>query len=238
MKIGITGPRGFIGGHLVDTLKEKAELSFFDRPEYDLLSPIAIPEQDVIIHTAAVNRGTDQEIISGSVVATYNLIQAVEKHKSKIIYLSSVHAETNSVYGLSKRLTEIMLEDFCRENNNPVTILRITNVFGERARLAYNSVVATFCHQVANNEKLTVKDNKKINFIYVKDLVKIISTEVLAKRKRLFTLKKIQPNNQISVSELAEVITSFKDLKKKPKSKFYQNLYRTYQYYEAGNKKG
>lgn len=243
MKIGITGSSGFIGKHLVDALgkKKNINLSHFDLPKYDLLNPDSlksfVKNKNIIVHTAAVNRGTDKEIIAGSVVATYNLISAMEKfnNKTKLIYLSSIQAETNTVYGLSKKLTEIMLEDFSQEYKTPVTIFRLTNVFGEDCCPFYNSVVATFCHQVTNNKKIIIKNgDKKINFIYVNDVIKKIVKEIFAKRKKIFYFKKVDSKNTITIKNLAHLIKSFKNLKnpKKLKSKFYRDLYKTYLSYQ------
>ena len=239
MNIGIIGSQGFIGKHLVEVLKDEKnlKLSYCDLPNCNLLNPDSlknfVKNKELIIHLAAVNRGTDTEVIAGTVVATYNLISAMEKYKSqaKLIFLSSIQAEIETTYGLSKKLAEIMLEDLSRRTKVPVTIFRTTNVFGEYCRPFYNSVVATFCHQIANGKKLTVKNSgRKINFIYVKDLVKIIAKEVFSKRKKLFYFKRIAPNNKISVSELAKLIKSFNTLKNfnRLKLKFYKNLYKTY----------
>ncbi|MFA5083884.1 MAG: NAD-dependent epimerase/dehydratase family protein [Candidatus Paceibacterota bacterium] len=239
-KIGITGSRGFIGSHLTKALKLRGgvSLSFFDLPEGDLFKPGKklgkfVGGKDVIIHAAAVNRGTDTEVVAGSVVATYNLISAMKAKKSraKLIYLSSIQAETGALYGQSKKLAEVMLEDFSRENKSSVSVFRLTNVFGERGRPFYNSVVPTFCFQVVNNRKLIVKNgDKKIRFIYVEDVAKIILAEVFKKRKRAFFLKRISSNNEISISNLAKLIMSFKNLDNpgKLKSKFHKNLYKTY----------
>ncbi len=166
MRIGITGSRGFIGKRVAEALKKTkgTNLSFFDKPENDLLNPEPavlrkfVEDNDVVVHAAAVNRGRDDEIISGSVVATYNLISSAAKAKKppKLIFLSSIQAETETVYGLSKKLTETMLKSFSGQHKIPVTVFRLTNVFGESCRPFYNSVVATFCHQAASNHKLSV----------------------------------------------------------------------------------
>ena len=245
MNIGITGSDGFIGKHLVVTLKGKKnlKLSYFNLPEYNLLNPDSlkrfVKNKDVIIHLAAINRGTNTEVIVGTVVATYNLISVMEQYKSraKLIFLSSIQAETDTIYGQSKKLTEIILEDFSQRTKIPVTVFRSTNVFGEGCRPFYNSVVATFCYQVVNSQKLTIKNrSRKINFIYVEDLIKLIVREVFIKRQKSFYLKRIVPNNEISISELAKFIKSFKNLKDKKifKSKFYKDLYKAYLSYEYG----
>ncbi len=238
LKIGITGSKGFIGGHIAAVLKNHgAKLFFFDLPTGDLLNPDKnlekfVKNKDVIIHAAAVNRGTDTEIVAGSVVATYNLISAIKKLKKRpqIIFLSSIQAETETLYGKSKRLAEIILEDFSKKTKTPVTIFRLTNVFGEGCRPFYNSVVATFCYQAANGQELSVNlknKNKKINFIYVKDAVKEILKAIKEQFRQPFCLKRIDSKNIITVSDLAKLIQSFKN-KPKLKSKFHKDLYKTY----------
>ncbi len=240
-RIGITGSHGFIGKHIVSALRDKrnVRLSFFDRPQNDLLNPGEnlekfVKNKDVIIHTAAVNRGSDAEIIAGSVAATYNLISAMKKYRSraKLIFLSSIQAETETLYGQSKKLTEIMLEDFSKQNKSPVSILRLTNVFGEGCRPFYNSAVATFCYQVANGKELTIHPqsrNKKLNLAYVKDVAKMIAEEVFTKHKNQFYYKRVFSKNEIKVGDLAQAIKSFKGGKpKKLKNKFHRDLYKTY----------
>ncbi len=247
LKIGITGSRGFIGRHIAAALSRKgAKLSFFDRPQNDLLESVSaalkkfVKNNDVIIHAAAVNRGNNTEIIAGSIAATYNLIAAMEKYKSraKLIFLSSIQAETDTLYGQSKRLTEIILEDFSRKNNSAVSIFRLANVFGEGCRPFYNSVVATFCHQAAHGEKLTVhpqSKNKKINLIYVGDAARIIADEAHKERAQKFSFKRVDSKNIISIGDLAEAVESFrKSAPKNLKSKFYRDLYTTCLSYKNG----
>jgi len=244
MKVGITGSAGFIGKHLAETLKRRKDIQLFifDLPCGNLLKPNNslknfVRGKDIIIHAAAINRGSDEEIITGGVVATYNLVSVIKKirGKPKLIFLSSTQAETDTVYGLSKKLTEILLKSFSERYKIPVTVFRITNVFGEGCRPFYNSAVATFCYQAARNKKLTVTNGKrKVSFIYVKDLVKIILNEVFVKRKNHFYFKRVATNNIITVEKLARLIKSFDKIKapQKLKAKFYKDLYRTYLSYQ------
>ncbi len=86
IKAGITGAKGFIGLHIKQTLEEKDNFSVegCDRNDYNLLTEIPqsfVDNKDVIIHTAGINRGTDLEIISGSIVVTYNLLTAIKNQK-------------------------------------------------------------------------------------------------------------------------------------------------------------
>ncbi len=236
MKIGITGNQGFIGKHIFNDLENKknVELFGFDLPKDDLLNPLSLEKfvknKDIIIHTATVNRGDDADIIRSGVIGTHNLITAVKKSKRKIkiIFLSSIQAENNSTFGISKRFAETLLQDFSKKEKNPVTIFRVINVFGEGGKPYYNSVVATFCYQIKHNKPITISnDKRKINFIYIKDLTKIITEEVFTKRKEPFFFKKTNTRNSVTIKELAKIIKSFKD-KKEVKSKFHKDLYKTF----------
>lgn len=239
MNIGITGSQGFIGKHLAAALKNKKNihLSLFDLPENNLLDAAClknfIQNKDIIIHTAAVNRGTTLEIISGSIVATYNLISEMIKSKSraKLIFLSSIQAETDTLYGINKKLVEVMLKDFSDKNKAAVSVFRLTNVFGEGCKPFYNSVIATFCYQVANGQELNIENkDKKIDFIYIRDVVAEIIKEIFKKRKKLFYFKRLTLNNEIMIEDLSNLIKSFKNIKSvdKIKSKFHKDLHNTY----------
>ncbi|MFY9462103.1 MAG: NAD-dependent epimerase/dehydratase family protein [Candidatus Sungiibacteriota bacterium] len=250
IRVGITGSSGFIARHITEALQQKKgaariKLFYFDLPDNNILDQKAVKKfvknKDVLIHAAAVNRGTDAEIIAGSVVGTYNLAVALKgrKNKPKIVFLSSTQAALDSVYGLSKRLAERILEDFSKRNKAPVAVLRLPNVFGEGAKTFYNTVVATFCYQAAHNKDLTIhknSKNKKLNLIYVKDAARIIFNEVFKKNKNKFVLKEISAANEIKVDALAKVIQSFGLLKNNAplKSKFYKDLYKTYLFYANG----
>lgn len=244
MNVGITGDKGFIGKSLISALKKrkKFKLFRFDRAKYDLFDADSlksfVSNKDVIVHAAGTTRGSDESVISGNIVITHNLLSAMKKFKSKakLIYLSSIHADTDSVYGISKKLTEIMLKSFSAEYKTPVTVLRLTNVFGEGCRPFYCSVVATFCYQTANMEELTVNKesrNKKINLIYIGDVVKIIAEESIIRRKNPFYFKRVCSKNEITIGNLAKLIQSFKN-KPKLKSKFHKDLYKTYLFYKYG----
>ena len=239
MNIGITGGKGFIGSHVALSLKKmpNANIFLFDRPGGNILDKKSIEKfvkgKDVIIHTAAINRGTDEEVVKGNVEGTLNLLSVVSKlkRKPKIIFLSSIQAEADTIYGISKKLCELMLEHASRKYKFPVSIFRLTNVFGEGSRPFYNTVVATFCYQIARGQKLGVnKKGAPLMLVYIGDVANALSEEAFKKRKELFFFKKVYTKNIITVPALAKLITSFKNLKNPEnlKSKFHKDLYKTY----------
>jgi UDP-2-acetamido-2,6-beta-L-arabino-hexul-4-ose reductase len=247
IKAGITGAKGFIGLHIKQALEEKDNFSVegCDRNDYNLLTEIPqsfVDNKDVIIHTVGINRGTDLEVISGSIVVTYNLLTAIKKSEAnpKIIFLSSVHADDkNSVYGQSKKLTEVMLKSFSESENIPVTVLRLANVFGEGCKPFYNSVIATFCYQTAHNEDLKIRGgDNKVKFLYIKDVVKKIINHAEKKDGSQFIIETVSSDDEISIKNLAETIKSFKEIKDESEldSDFKKKLYKTYLSYAKTSK--
>ncbi|MDO8557244.1 MAG: NAD-dependent epimerase/dehydratase family protein [Candidatus Jorgensenbacteria bacterium] len=244
IRVGITGAGGFLGGHISRALAAHggASISKCDVSKgCNLIDPRAaerfVCDKDVIIHAAAVSRGSDADIIAGSVVATWNLLSAAAalKKKPKIIFFSSIHAASfDNTYGISKKLTEVMLEDFAKRLGVPVSIFRLTNVFGEGSKPFYTSVVATFCYQLSHGKKPTVSPlARKVTFIYVGDVVRLIAREVFTKRRGKFYFKHVASKNQITVPQLAALLQKLSSMKNESelKSKFERDLYRTYKSY-------
>lgn len=243
MNVGITGGGGFIGGNIKRALsgRKGIRVQVFDYPQDNLLIPDPqrlasfVKNKDIILHTAAVMRDNAYALIAGNIVATYNLLEAVRKfnRKAKVIFLSSsaVDVKNISVYGESKKLTEELMKGFAQTYKQPVSILRLTNVFGEGSRPFYNTVVATFCYQVACGMKLKInRKGDPLMLVYVGDIVRIVTEEIFKKRKKAFYFKRIYTKNIISLSKLANLLSSFKKEGESYhfKNKFEKDLYKTY----------
>jgi len=236
--IGITGGKGFLGRHMSQALRKAGfKIIYFDLPDNNLVHPSAgalkkfVKKSDVIIHAAAVNRGTDAEVIAGSIITTFNLAEAAwaNNRRVKIIFTSSVQAENDSVYGRSKRLAENLLEEIANKYGVKISIFRLTNVFGEGGRPYYNSVVSTFASEAANGKKLPVNDPQKtIRLLYVGEVVKELVKEVRAKRKQKLFLKRLDSKDEISVGRLAELMEGFARGAIKPGTKLEKILYKVY----------
>jgi UDP-2-acetamido-2,6-beta-L-arabino-hexul-4-ose reductase len=214
----VTGAKGFIGTNLVVALKRRDDV---DVIEHDLDSPIdrleeGLAKADVIYHIAGVNRPERvEEFTKGNFDLTREICDALRRldRKPRLVLSSSTQAALDNPYGLSKHQAEEAVFDFGRETGAPVFVFRLSGVFGKWCRPNYNSVVATFCHNVSRNLHLTISDpTQEIELIYIDD---VIRTFVGIIDRRLFGSEGkyciVEPTYRIPLGALAEMIRRFRD---------------------------
>jgi len=216
IKIGITGQAGFIGTHLFNYLglkkNEVIRIPFQD----DFFSDDSklqefIRQCDVIVHLAALNRHNDpQTIYDTNIKLVRKLITTFENTGSKphILFSSSTQEEKDNMFGKSKREGREILADWAEKNGALFTGLVIPNVFGPFGNPYYNSVVATFSHQITHNEEPKIDLDAQLKLIYIGDLVKIIYD--LIKNKVSGKEFKVQHTKEIKVTEILSLLKSFK----------------------------
>jgi UDP-2-acetamido-2,6-beta-L-arabino-hexul-4-ose reductase len=179
IKVGITGQAGFIGTHLYNTLglhpntfeRIPFEDSFFEQEEK---LRAFVKSCDAIVHLAAMNRHGDPQVIyDTNIRLVKQLIAACEATQSTphILFSSSTQEERDNLYGQSKKEGRELLEQWAERNQARFTGFVIPNVFGPFGHPYYNSVVATFCHQLTHNEQLRIEVDGEIKLIYVGELV-------------------------------------------------------------------
>jgi UDP-2-acetamido-2,6-beta-L-arabino-hexul-4-ose reductase len=181
-KIGITGQNGFVGYHLYQTInlfKEEFQLINFDRSffEDDASLDEFVSQCDVIVHLAALNRHNDPEVIyKMNTGLVKKLVASLERTKSQahVIISSSTQEERDNLYGKSKKEGRLMLSDWANRAGGRFTGMVIPNVYGPFGHPYYNSVVATFCHQVSHNETPKIEVDGQLKLIYVGELVEEI----------------------------------------------------------------
>lgn len=215
MKVLVTGGNGFIARNLLVHLKERKdiEVSLFVRGDDLGTLNRKVAEADCIFHLAGVNRPQDPaEFDSGNSELTQQLCDAVKASGRKIpvVYSSSVQAERDNPYGVSKLAAERALTTLCQQNESPVYIFRLPNVFGKWARPNYNSAVATFCHNIAHDLPIQIHDESAaLNLVYVDDVVRkflaIMDGEVVSSG-----LVDVEPVYSTTVGELAEQVRRFR----------------------------
>jgi UDP-2-acetamido-2,6-beta-L-arabino-hexul-4-ose reductase len=150
MRIVITGAEGFIARNLAVRLRE-------------------LGHTEVVGITRATSPG---EFASGNAGLTQMLCESLRGRATPVAFSSSTQAELDNPYGLSKRAAEQALLQHAQQNGAPVYLFRLTNVFGKWARPHYNSAVATFCHNIARQQPITVNDPASpLRLVYVDDVV-------------------------------------------------------------------
>jgi len=219
MKILITGAKGFIGKNLAVELQNKkaGELLEFDKDNsLSDLHKFAL-ECDLVFHLAGINRPLDvKEFEEGNTDLTNALITYLKEsgNKAPIIFSSSVQAKLDNPYGRSKLAAENSLIKYSEVTGVPVCIYRLPNVFGKWSRPSYNSVVSTFCHNIAHSLPIQINDPETIlNQIYVNDVIDefIAKTANITKRNGPELIENIKPVYTLTLGKLADIITSFKE---------------------------
>jgi len=218
MKVLITGSNGFIGKSLSVNLnmRSEIELLLFDLPQtIDDLREL-VQKADFVFHLAGVNRPEHiDEFNSGNVDLTRTLLGLLEDEKRiiPIVLSSSTQAELDNPYGRSKKNAEDLVFAYAKRNNTTVYIYRFPNVFGKWCKPNYNSVVATFCHNAANQIPLRIDDpDKELTLVYIDDIVdefvSIIDGRI---SPNIDATLSISPNYNITLGNLADIINGFSD---------------------------
>lgn len=175
MAVVVTGAEGFIGRNLMIHLAERGTPTLgFDVGSDPAEMKAGIAAADVVFHLAGVNRPqTEVEFETGNAGLTSEVcdILAAAGSRAPLVITSSTQADRDNPYGRSKLAAEQAVLAHGAATGAPVHVFRLTNVFGKWARPNYNSAVATFCHNVANDVPITVNDPAApLKLVYVDDV--------------------------------------------------------------------
>ncbi|HBT85093.1 MAG TPA: capsular biosynthesis protein [Porphyromonadaceae bacterium] len=228
MNILVTGAKGFIGRNLVaelNNIKEgkakgyglSPELTVF---EYDMDTDISLldgycRDADFVFHLAGVNRPKVQgEFMEGNFGFTSTLLDALKKHGNNcpVMLASSIQAELDNPYGVSKKAGEDLLFAYGYETESNVLIYRFPNVFGKWCRPNYNSAVATFCHNVAHDLPIQVNDRSvNMTLVYIDDVVSELISTLEGKPTRVGEFCSVPVEYRITLGEIVDLIYLFKE---------------------------
>jgi len=214
--IGITGQAGFIGTHLYNFFglkkDEVVRIPFEDTFFSDNIKLEEFVRQcDVIIHLAALNRHNDPQTIYDTNIQLVNkLLKAFDSTGSRphILFSSSTQEERDNMFGRSKREGRELFASWAKDNNASFTGLVIPNVYGPFGAPYYNSVIATFSHQLTHNEEPKIEVDAQLKLIYIGELVKIIWD--LIKNKTVNPESRVPHTREIKVTEILELLKDFK----------------------------
>lgn len=252
MNILVTGAKGFIGKNLIATLhniadeKDKSfgldsDLTIF---EYDIdtdpmLLDVYCKNADFVFNLAGVNRPQDpKEFMKGNFGFASTLLDTLKKHNNNcpIMISSSIQAALNNPYGESKKAGEDLMFAYGRETGAPIFVYRFPNVFGKWCRPNYNSAVATFCNNIANDLPITVNDpSVDMTLVYIDDVVR----ELIAALKGQENMHEdgycyVPAEHKVKLGEIVDLIYNFAKQPQSlvvpeiPENSFAKKLYSTY----------
>ncbi len=221
MKVLITGANGFIGKNLIAELRYHKNTELY---EYDQDTPPKLLDQycqdcDFVYNLAGINRPEHtEEFMAGNCGFVSRLLASLKAcgNPCPVMLSSSVQAELPNPYGQSKRAGEEALKQYASETGAKVYIYRFPNLFGKWCRPDYNSVVATFCHNIARGLPINIHDPSAIlDLVYIDDAVHSLIGLLSGKadwNKDGFC--EVAEHHHISVGELADLIASFQRSRK------------------------
>lgn len=228
MKILVTGAKGFVGKNLVAELKN---IKDGKAKNYNLTNDITIYEFDIdtpadlldgfcrdcdfVFNLAGVNRPENpDEFMKGNFGFASTLLDTLKKYNNTcpVMLSSSTQAELDNPYGKSKRAGEELFFEYGRQTGARVLVYRFPNVFGKWCRPNYNSAVATFCNNIANDLPIQVNDrNHKMTLVYIDDVVRELINALSSEETREGEFCKVPVEHSTTLGKIVDLIYSFKE---------------------------
>ena len=263
MKILITGAGGFVGKNLTAALnnikdgkdKTHPEITVSELYLYDIDTDKAVLEEgckkaDFVFNLAGVNRPKcEDEFMEGNFGFSSILLETLKKYNNTcpIMLSSSVQATLegryNGPYGQSKKAGEDLFFNYGKETGAKVLVYRFPNLFGKWCRPNYNSAVATFCNNIANDLPITVNDpSVELTLLYIDDLIEemLLCLEGIEHKEDKFCVAPI--THKVTLGKIVELLNSFKEqpetliMPEIPNGSFEKKLYSTYLSYLPSEK--
>lgn len=222
-RVLVTGANGFIGKNLVTRLSELDQFTTLTFTREDPVSSLIdhVAKVDTVVHLAGENRPVDntafEEVNTGLTQILCDAVRAEyvkNGRKVRVIFASSTQAALDNPYGASKLAAEAIVQNLAADLCDSALIFRFPGVFGKWCRPNYNSVVATFCHNIARDLPVHVSDPSiMLKLVYIDDLVNKILDTISAPIAELSECR-VEPEYTITLGELANVIESFRESRK------------------------
>jgi len=177
MRVLVTGSKGFIATNVLEYLRRMVdiEVDVFSRDDKPSSLKPKVEEADFIFHLAGVNRPENpEEFYTGNSELTQCIVDILrnKKRNTPILMSSSTQVGRDNDYAKSKRMGEDALTSYAKESGSPAYIYRLPNVFGKWSRPNYNTVIATWCHNIVHGLPIRVDDESvELNLVYIDDVV-------------------------------------------------------------------
>lgn len=263
MKILITGANGFVGKNLTEALKNIRDGKDRTHPElqideiylYDIESTTEelneyCQKADFVFNLAGVNRPQNaEEFMQGNFGFASTLLETLKKHNNScpIMLSSSIQATLegryDNDYGRSKKAGEDLFFEYAKLSGTNVYIYRFPNLFGKWCRPNYNSVIATWCHNIANDLEITINDrNLELELLYIDDLVDEMLLCLGGNPHKAGDFCICPATHKVTLGEIADLLYSFNAqpqtlvMPEIPLGSFAKKLYSTYLSYLPGDK--
>lgn len=239
MNVVVTGARGFVGRNLGVALqtREDVQVAEFDLGDAPHELESALAQADVVFHLAGVNRPQkEEEFAEGNAHFTEQVCETLMRsgRRAKVILTSSIQVELNNAYGKSKLEAEAALRRYAEATGAPAVVYRLRNLFGKWCKPNYNSVTATFCHNIAHELPISISDRSRVlSLTYVDDVIAAFLAELTSSNEPGFCYAAELPATDISLGELADLVLSFREHRQNLRvpdftSRFVKALYATY----------
>ncbi len=223
MNILITGSDGFIGKNLVAWLgrRDDARVLGFDVANTPQELDAWLAAADWVYHLAGVNRPqSESEFTTGNVDLTAQICDRLLKlgRPVPLVLASSIQAALDNPYGISKRQAEEVVASYAKRSGARAIVYRLPNVFGKWCRPNYNSVVATFCHNLAHDLPIAISDpTRELDLVYIDDVVEAFERELRIQNPESRTQSveycQVAPVYHATLGQLADTIRSFRAMR-------------------------
>lgn len=221
-RILVTGANGFLGKNLVVRMNELPGyvVKTFNRGDDVAGLPDLVANVDAVVHLAGENRPVNEDAFALSNIGlTSILCKAIQSEYEangrnvSLVLASSIQAERDNPYGLSKLAAEEIVRGLSQSTSNPCIVFRLPGVFGKWSKPNYNSVVATFCHNIARGIPIQINDGAtKLRLVYIDDVVNSFLDALKVDSSGYLEIT-VDPEYIITLEELANQIYGFGDCK-------------------------
>ncbi|WP_303964812.1 capsular polysaccharide biosynthesis protein CapF [Sporosarcina ureae] len=217
MKILVTGANGFLGRNLIAELRNNGYSEIFELTRDSNSEQFATytKECDFVFHLAGVNRPRDEEeFMKGNADLTSELLTMLRKHHNEapVLVTSSIQAELDNPYGKSKKVAEDFVVQYAHLTDAKVYVYRLPNLFGKWSKPNYNSVVATFCHNISRDIEIKINDpSAELTLCYIDDVVDEFMRALEGSPTSSSDFYTVPVTHRIRIGELADLLSSFKD---------------------------